>query len=57
MGLKQWYSIEKMKKPHIGDTPQSYSQIKITLLGHSTPDGAKFLMLGHDPSQNVTKIC
>ena len=45
MGLKQWYSTEKMKKSHIGDMPQSYSQIKITLLGHSTPNGANFCCL------------
>ena len=24
---------------------------------HSTPNGAKFLRLGHDPSQNFIKIC
>ena len=26
-------------------------------MGHSTPNGAKFLRLGNDPSQNLTKIC
>ena len=25
--------------------------------GHSTPNGAKFLRFGHDPSQNLIKIC
>ena len=24
---------------------------------HSTPHGAKFLRLGHDPSENLIKIC
>ena len=24
---------------------------------HSTPNGAKYLRLGHDPSQNLIKIC
>ena len=25
-------------------------------MGHSTPNGAKFLKFGHDPSQNLIKV-
>ena len=28
-----------------------------SVFGHSTPDSAKFLRFGHDPSQNLIKIC
>ena len=35
---------------HIRGLPQSQQ-------GHSTPNGAKFLRLGYDLSQNLIKIC
>ena len=38
-------------------TPGGREKSGLRKLGHSMPNGAKIFMLGHDPSQNLIKIC